>query len=618
MKKDYPNALSCYKHAVKMAKARNSSRELFDAYLNCAEAAIKMGNRQLADIYVAKAAGLPYFILGQLGLDSFQGEQPGSGAAQTERRSARSLMANIESLSRDLFHHPGLVEPLRQRCAGYWNMLNFGLALRDAIAWTEADPNSIEAWSYRAECYYRAGDAAGLSSACKKIERLGSTAHRFAARYYELMGDYEKYEKELRMASECEEPGAKETWSSHTMNCGRFGIARLTEKDFLYYFFVKDSFPSNLSVVPDPIVRHIIAGYFKSFHAPIHELGTMIGMERDAVKVWVSGRTGRIELHEPVLPDPLLPPDFSNFFVGNEEEFKQVCRARDVISAAFMHDVVLNARSQFCMSLAAVEISQAITQWIRDENAPLPSLDRILTILVSWIRVACPADPVASCTDLDQMIPVVYLKKHHTEAARNHGFSILKRCLERTLPGDMREKLVEIKTPEDLLGLFSSNISCTVPKTNLEMFVTREMFGQVHFGVRLLPYIDGSERIMKRLLNSWTRALMELKHGKLSLGIFETLRYWLMVRPIWTKKGTSYMSVIFASFLLVLGYQIGPDAKWDKESELSALMSTTFEEFLHFLNIADIPLVKAPDYPLIAKFLPNMQARFNFIKPVSL
>ena len=78
------------------------------------------------------------------------------------------------------------------------------------------------------------------------------------------------------------------------------------------------------------------------------------------------------------------------------------------------------------------------------------------------------------------------------------------------------------------------------------------------------------------------------------------------------------MSVIFASFLLVLGYQIGPDAKWDKECELSALMSTTFEEFLHFLNVSDIPLVKAPDYPLIAKFLPNMQARFHFIKPVSL
>ena len=111
---------------------------------------------------------------------------------------------------------------------------------------------------------------------------------------------------------------------------------------------------------------------------------------------------------------------------------------------------------------------------------------------------------------------------------------------------------------------------------------------------------------------------MSLKRGELSSSIFEFLRYWLLARPIRACRGFSYMIVVLTSFLLVLGYQPSPEAVWDEETERMALVSTNLEDFMQYFSRSRFPLVKAPEFPLVERALPNMQARFNFIKPVSM
>lgn len=615
MRHEYSEALSYYERAAKLAKASNSNRERFDAYLNSSIAAAKMDNKPLVDHYVAKAAKLPFLNFGDI---PSCGADHSDNSNDTAPEPVHSTILCIESISSELYKNPANAAAIQERCEAYVQLENYELAMKDAITWTELEPNSLDAWSRRAEISFRVGDAEGLQNACKRIERLGSTAHRFQAQYWVMLGDFEKSEKELRMASECEEPGAREAWREHALKRGKYGMAGVTENDFVYHFFVKDTFPSNLSSISDIYVRHLIAGYFKSFHSRIHDLGPTIGCDPTVLEAWITGDDSLIHANEPELPDPLLPEGFTNFFVGTDDELRQLCRARDIVNPNITKSVVLNQRYQFCMSLAAVEISQAIEAWIKDSTARLPTFDLLLTILVSWIRVAAPEQPVVSIVDVDLRPLVMGIAKLHGDTSRSHCFGVLKRCLEKGLPGDMREKVFEAKAPEELISLFSRNISCRIPRSNLEMFVTRENTGEVSFGIRVTDCIDGKHPIIAELLRSWTEALMSLKRGELSSSIFEFLRYWLLARPIRASRGFSYMIVVLTSFLLVLGYQPSPEAVWDEETERMAMVSTNLEDFMQHFSRSRFPLVKTLEFPSVERALPNMQARFNFIKPVSM
>jgi hypothetical protein len=273
-------------------------------------------------------------------------------------------------------------------------------------------------------------------------------------------------------------------------------------------------------------------------------------------------------------------------------------------------------RHKLCMAFAAIEISQVVKKWLRGTTGVVPHFELVMSIIISWIRLSNPslaagprAIKVEATTLLLERGSAVCVSKNIHDLA----FRKLKEAIAADLPPELREKVMAAENLNSLLGRTNGDIWVEMKSSTARLYAKRRSFGSTDFGFNFKESIEEKVVLNSGLVALWTRMMLELRNGDITLRLLEFFYEWLIARPIFAPEA-AFGYVVLAALLNVVGLTIAAPLRNSTEVEFEALLAPDCQSFLQTFRTDGIVLKPAPDYPSVEEHMPNLHVRLYVLK----
>jgi hypothetical protein len=354
--------------------------------------------------------------------------------------------------------------------------------------------------------------------------------------------------------------------------------------------------------------NHVLASFFSMFHKPLYEIDTLVGLSIPTCRAHVEGSVAHLE--PPELPSPLFPPGFQLAFKGDPAELDVLLEGAAEIGE-YLWGGSVSLRFKVCSGLAVIEIAQLIKNWIRDDTGIIPHCELAMAIISSWQKVAEPTSiliprSVAIIPATLKLDPGVFQSVYNRAVAR------LKEMLARELEEPWLGRLSAATNLSDILAVFHTD--CSVPldevgETTCRLTARRCPLGGVDLALVWDEEPEDRARARGNVMTAWIRLLGELKRGARG-NIVDFVYEWMRAGPFGPVPGT-FGLVLMVALLIVTGVVVDSPLPHSLELECLALIARGKNEFFSAMGLASIQLKTAPEYPSVAKLLPNLHVRLQ-------
>jgi hypothetical protein len=492
-----------------------------------------------------------------------------------------STLERLATFSTQIDHAPEDPRNYRERCRLFEDLENIPLALRDAIRWTECDPESVDAWATRARLHHLIGDPERMLECFSRVHELNGTA--------ELCSQFSKFSPFARFDTE-----------------------------FPFHFFYELLLPYDVGDLASrhPIVPHILASFYCCFRRPLYQMTSLLQMDVPVLRAWLDGDDVRD--YDPKSPRELehLMPE--QFLVHCDPDDAELMRLIDVGTELgdYLCANTAPLRHKLCMAFAAIEISQVVKKWLQGTSGIVPHFELVMSIIISWIRLSNPslaAGPRAVKVEATTLLLERGSAFCVSKTIHDLAFRKLKEAVAAELPQELSQRVMAADNLGRILGRTNGDIWVNMKSSTARLYAKRRAFGAVDFGFDFKESIEEKVVLNSGLIALWTRMMLEFRNGDITMRLLEFFYEWLIARPIVAPEG-AFGYIILAALLNVLSLTIAAPLRNSNEIEFEALLAPDCQTFLQTFRTDGIVLKPAPDYPSVEEHMPNLHVRLYVLK----
>lgn len=276
-------------------------------------------------------------------------------------------------------------------------------------------------------------------------------------------------------------------------------------------------------------------------------------------------------------------------------------------------------RKLACLGFAIVEISQIYDAYINGGDV-VPCLENTLSLIVNWLRVADPSQPLFESAVAPEKTHITYLIKDGiqvgTKEMTNRAFAWYVSCF----PDSRLLKWSDSKSVSEMIQKNPLSMECQITGTHTKIFSRMSEHQHPEFGVKW----QGKPQ-NKTLIKLLTQLFSDVKLGKRREVCYNTFKFfykWLKQTPF-TACSAEIGSCLFVAMLhSFLGLEIerGSGLPSLTELEFNALSSPRVEDFMAMVNDEfAIQFVRSENMrclPNITEVMPSWPLRIRALQEI--